>query len=626
MKKSVISSLLTLIIIISLGVVINNSKVQNKNLLKVDGNINNIFLLNKDFDLYLKSTFVYDNFDIIQSKIELFRNELKLIMTNNLLANTQDKELNNILIQLQQSMDKKFIIINRAKSYRAILNNSFRIIQRIYSNGVASKYNSLYSTIMTTDKNPELNLQAILDNINILTTKKLTKNDKYFLKHAKIILNYQIKFYHINGLLNNLNINWKLEKLHKNYSLYAKDITNDAYIAIAILFILLFIAIILYLVDEYKLKISNIELFRFRKTLENSNNIVVVTDENQKIKYVNDTFIKSTGYTLAEVIGKKPNILKSGKQSKEFYDNIQETIYSGKSWTGEFINLNKNGELSYEKGTISPVFDEDDIIKEFIAIKIDITNEVHSEQKLKENERILEQQANMVSMGEMIGNIAHQWRQPLSVISTAASGMQVQKEYDLLTDEQFNESCEMINNNAQYLSKTIDDFRNFIKGDRIKRLFNLSGDINSFLNLVKGSIKANNIKIVLDLQEDIEVDGYENELSQCFINIFNNAKDILKEKDIKDKLFFISTYSLDDKIIIKLKDNGGGIPEDILPKIFEPYFTTKHKSKGTGLGLHMSYNLIVDGMNGVISANNQTYNYENNEYTGAEFTISLPKS
>jgi len=266
MKKSVISSLLTLIIIISLGVVINNSKVQNKNLLKVDGNINNIFLLNKDFDLYLKSTFVYDNFDIIQSKIELFRNELKLIMTNNLLANTQDKELNNILIQLQQSMDKKFIIINRAKSYRAILNNSFRIIQRIYSNGVASKYNSLYSTIMTTDKNPELNLQAILDNINILTTKKLTKNDKYFLKHAKIILNYQIKFYHINGLLNNLNINWKLEKLHKNYSLYAKDITNDAYIAIAILFILLFIAIILYLVDEYKLKISNIELFRFRKT------------------------------------------------------------------------------------------------------------------------------------------------------------------------------------------------------------------------------------------------------------------------------------------------------------------------------------------------------------------------
>ncbi|RLA81736.1 MAG: hypothetical protein DRG78_08755, partial [Epsilonproteobacteria bacterium] len=340
----------------------------------------------------------------------------------------------------------------------------------------------------------------------------------------------------------------------------------------------------------------------------------------------NDTFIKSTGYTLAEVIGKKPNILKSGKQSKEFYDNIQETIYSGKSWTGEFINLNKNGELSYEKGTISPVFDEDDIIKEFIAIKIDITNEVHSEQKLKENERILEQQANMVSMGEMIGNIAHQWRQPLSVISTAASGMQVQKEYDLLTDEQFNESCEMINNNAQYLSKTIDDFRNFIKGDRIKRLFNLSGDINSFLNLVKGSIKANNIKIVLDLQEDIEVDGYENELSQCFINIFNNAKDILKEKDIKDKLFFISTYSLDDKIIIKLKDNGGGIPEDILPKIFEPYFTTKHKSKGTGLGLHMSYNLIVDGMNGVISANNQTYNYENNEYTGAEFTISLPKS
>ena len=372
--------------------------------------------------------------------------------------------------------------------------------------------------------------------------------------------------------------------------------------------------------------LSNKELFRFRKTLEDSDNIVIVTDENQYIKYVNNKFIESTGYTLAEVIGKKPNILKSGKHSKEFYEDIRNTIYSGKSWTGEFINLNKNGELSYEKGTISPVFDEDDNIKEFIAIKIDITNEVQTEQKLKDNEKILEQQAKMVSMGEMIGNIAHQWRQPLSVITTSASGMQVQKEYGILTDKQFAQSCEIINKNAQYLSKTIDDFRNFIKGNRERKLFSLTKDIDSFLHLVDGTIKENNIEIILDLQDEIEINGYENELTQCLINIFNNAKDILKEKNIQKKLIFISTSTNEDKATIKIKDNANGIPSDILPKIFEPYFTTKHKSQGTGLGLSMTYNLIVNGMDGIIKADNQTYTFKNEEYTGAEFTIILPKS
>ena len=184
--------------------------------------------------------------------------------------------------------------------------------------------------------------------------------------------------------------------------------------------------------------------------------------------------------------------------------------------------------------------------------------------------------------------------------------------------------CESINDNAQYLSKTIDDFRSFIKGDRTKSIFKLKDAIESFLNLVNGSIKSNNIKIILNLQDDIEVDGYENELGQCLINIFNNAKDILLEKEIKEKYIFISTSVQNNKAVIKIKDNAGGIPEDILPKIFEPYFTTKHKSQGTGLGLHMTYNLIVDGIKGTIEANNETYTYENKEYSGAEFVITLP--
>ena len=151
--------------------------------------------------------------------------------------------------------------------------------------------------------------------------------------------------------------------------------------------------------------------------------------------------------------------------------------------------------------------------------------------------------------------------------------------------------------------------------------------LNSFLHLVDSSIKNHHINIILDLQIDIEIDGYENELTQCFINIFNNAKDILVEKEIEDKFIFISTFINKEKIaVIKIKDNAEGISEDILPKIFEPYFTTKHQSQGTGLGLHMTYNLIVDGMGGTIDVANVTYEYDDKEYTGAEFSISLPLS
>ena len=232
----------------------------------------------------------------------------------------------------------------------------------------------------------------------------------------------------------------------------------------------------------------------------------------------------------------------------------------------------------------------------------------------------------MASMGEMIGNIAHQWRQPLSVISTSSTGMIMQKELDALTDENLYKYCNMINDNAQYLSNTIEDFKNFIKGDRSKIKFELKKTIDSFISLINPSSKKEEIKIIIDIDDNIVVDGYPNELKQCLINIFNNAKDVLKESEQIEKLIFINNIVENNKVYIKIRDNGGGIPEDILPKIFEPYFTTKHQSKGTGLGLHMTYKLIVEGMDANIEAQNIEYSYMDNKYNGAEFIITLPLS
>ncbi len=251
------------------------------------------------------------------------------------------------------------------------------------------------------------------------------------------------------------------------------------------------------------------------------------------------------------------------------------------------------------------------------------TKLIKSVEENRQKDLILNEQSKLVSMGEMIGNIAHQWRQPLSVISTGITGMQLEKTYGLLTDEKFENTCEIINNNAQYLSKTIDDFKNFVTGERVKKPFNLKKDIDSFLHLVEGTIKSTNIQIILSLDENIILDGYENELTQCLINIFNNAKDVLLSNEEMNRFIFITTKLENNQIIIQVKDNGGGILENVINRVFEPYFTTKHQSQGTGLGLHMTYNLIVEGMNGTLDVYNREYMYNNQEQKGAEFVIKF---
>ncbi len=254
-----------------------------------------------------------------------------------------------------------------------------------------------------------------------------------------------------------------------------------------------------------------------------------------------------------------------------------------------------------------------------IKVKSEVTKNTLAQEQLFKSEKL-------ASMGEMIGNIAHQWRQPLSVISTSATGIIAQKEFNLITDEQLIETCDTINEHAQYLSRTIDDFKNFIKGDRVKSHFNLSENINSFLHLIDSITKTQQINVILDLKADITINAYPTELIQCLINIYNNAKDALVSREQNKRYIFIATKQTKDNVIIIIKDNAHGIPKDILQKIFEPYFTTKHKSQGTGLGLHMTYTLITSGMNGTIDAKNVEYIYNEQEFKGAEFTITLPLS
>ena len=244
--------------------------------------------------------------------------------------------------------------------------------------------------------------------------------------------------------------------------------------------------------------------------------------------------------------------------------------------------------------------------------------------ELKAKDKLLFQQSKMASMGEMIGNIAHQWRQPLSVISTCASGIKFEKEFNQISDERLYESLDLIVENTQYLSKTIDDFRNFFKADKVIEDFCVNDSILRVLKLLKSSIQNHNIQIETHLNGNLIINGYPNEFLQVLVNVINNAKDALMTQPVNTRFMNIKTFIKNKRCVIEINDNGGGVDESIVSKIFDPYFTTKHKSQGTGIGLYMSHQIVVEHMKGSIYAKNIDFVKDKNNYKGCSLIIVLP--
>ena len=252
-----------------------------------------------------------------------------------------------------------------------------------------------------------------------------------------------------------------------------------------------------------------------------------------------------------------------------------------------------------------------------------LANKIKKELEINlEKDRILAQQQKMISMGQMIENIAHQWRQPLSIISTRASTLKLKNDLNMLENKELNEALEQIVSTSNYLSQTIDDFRYFFKPQKEKAIFSLSLAIQKSIELTKLSLEQNDIKVIFK-EREINIYGYETELIQVFINAINNSKDAFFEKNIKDKLILINLKIIKDRVHIEFLDNALGVPEMIINKIFEPYFTTKHQYNGTGIGLYMSSEIITKHMKGSIFMVNCDFTYEQQLYKGAKLTIVL---
>ena len=241
---------------------------------------------------------------------------------------------------------------------------------------------------------------------------------------------------------------------------------------------------------------------------------------------------------------------------------------------------------------------------------------------LRQKDALLNQQSKLAAMGEMLGNIAHQWRQPLSAISSLASGIRVKKEFAAISEEELDKNLESIVTSTKILSRTIDDFRNYYSKDKEVKKFKIENTINNVLSLISANLQNKEIELNFDIN-DIDIYSYENELIQVLLNILNNAKDALINIS-NPKYVFISAKEHKEHVFIEIYDNAGGIDKDIMSRIFEPYFTTKFKSQGTGIGLYMTKNIIDSNLKGQIEVENKSFKYLNQEFKGALFRIKLP--
>jgi signal transduction histidine kinase/CBS domain-containing protein len=345
--------------------------------------------------------------------------------------------------------------------------------------------------------------------------------------------------------------------------------------------------------------------------------IEIFYSNNEEIIYwMNEQSEKSFG----NMVEKNVSTLFTKKQ----WEDIKEKLDKKKSFKNKHITINKK---VYEiSGTISKNMNTN-----FIKLIFkDVTNYEEEKNKLQnliefeikkrmESEYLLMQQAKLATMGEMIGHIAHQWRQPLAQLGGIFMNIESAYLFEELNEKYLNEKITHGNKLIKYMSNTIEDFRHFFEPNKQKEEFYICEYIENAINILKASLTYHHIKVEFENEDkDIKIVGFPSEFSQVILNILANAQDILVEKNIKKPYIKIDIKEYKNKFKIKIKDNGGGIKEDVIDKIFDNYFTTKSKKEGTGLGLYISKLIIETKMNGEITVSNSK--------KGACFSIVLDKN
>ncbi len=364
--------------------------------------------------------------------------------------------------------------------------------------------------------------------------------------------------------------------------------------------------------------------------------LIIIVDNNLTIMNVNRAMAERCGMTPKELEGRKCFEVMHGTESPPEYCPHAKILLSGECQNAEFIVEKLHGVFDVR---MSPVFNSEGQLITCIHIARDITEKKRQEEllavqqkqleeinsnlegrindavtELRKKDDILIQQSRLTAMGEMISAIAHQWRQPLNNIGLIVQSLQLAFKANDLTVQELNEDVADTMNILRQISETIDDFRNFFSYEEESSSFVVNDLVSRALSFVGSALKKRGIRVELDEQDDITATGYPNEYVQALLNIILNARDVLLDNQTSP-LITIRIFEENGRAIVTVRDNGGGISEANLTKIFDPYFTTKNQSTGAGIGLYMAKMIFEKKMHGSLTARNVD--------GGAEFRIEV---
>lgn len=376
-------------------------------------------------------------------------------------------------------------------------------------------------------------------------------------------------------------------------------------------------------VEEEIQKRSQNEYF-YNKIFETANLGICLTNIEGRFVAVNPAYCNIYGYKEDELVGQHFTKVVP-KVNQETMTRLHDDflIHKKQELSGEWDVLDRHGKKMRILASAGIL--EDIVGGPYkITTITDITDSHEARRIQQEQQAMLVQQSKLAAMGEMLGSIAHQWRQPLNVMNVTTLDMKFKMQMGLLEEEFLKECIGELEHVTQEMSQTIDDFMDFFKPTKRKEEFSIKDTFEHAYRIVASQMKNSNIHVSVDLDEKLYLDGVKGELEQVFLNLLVNAKDALLERQKDKKVVEIYTDEEDDANIISIQDNAGGIDEAIIEKIFEPYFTTKESHKGTGIGLYMSSMIISKTFGGKLEAKNI---YDNGgTRKGVAMRIVVPKT
>jgi len=360
----------------------------------------------------------------------------------------------------------------------------------------------------------------------------------------------------------------------------------------------------------------------YGKIFETANLGICLTDLQGRFVAVNPAYCKIYGYNEDELIGQPFTMVVRPSEREAMIALHHDFLH------GQKEEMGSEWEVLRKDGRPINIYASAGILKNIVGgpYKIttvsDTTEIVTARRVQQEQEALLIQQSKLAAMGEMLGHIAHQWRQPLNVINCTTLDIKLKQEMQLLDDTSLNASLLNIESLTDQMSETINDFMNFYKPDKQKREFLLYESIVNASKIIEAQLKSYKITLLIHIDERLMIYGSAGEFQQVILNLLTNAKDAFMGKECEQRKIIISAKEEEHRHIVRVEDNAGGISESILPRIFEPYFTTKLHSGGTGIGLYMSSMIIKQTFQGTLEVRNS---FQGSHAIGACFTLILPK-